>query len=428
MIPIPGCSGVNDGGKYCINPKYEGADSNIAIDSSLGEDAYISFGSRLGLCEGNCGGNNGHCKEGLECFQSNDEPVPGCTGIPSNGYYYCIYPQLNQTSVNNVLNNDGAFLRIGDNGTLTVYSADGNSVIWDTNGNGVQNGTTFDPLFDISLKLANQLSFAGLYRHSEMNFDFDSDTSEGGFHVDDGSIELFFTTSIAYKLAASYPVKSWSRLSFDVTLGSDIKAVAICVDDDVARSRNSTLARCLAIGGTDIEGTFGSNIIELEPLAESHTLKTFDIALKDLFPSRLLDIHYIGIMQVVNEGSTIQEMVAPSLIQNINFYEVTPEIEQRFLVSSDNDACAPLVDSDVCASGCLAATNTPGLHYTILREEGDFCTNSNTVLTQIEKDENEPCSFDNECRSGICQNLKCHSRVSHIYLLLKHFGLLFAFN
>jgi len=418
MTPVPGCSGVNDGKKYCIDPDFEGDTLIAALDDSSGTSAN-TYGA-LGLCQGNCD-HNDNCKEGLVCFRRNKESVPGCTGSPVDNYHYCIYPQLNTTDVIDSLNNDGAFLRIRDSGALTVFTVNG-TVIWDTENTMNQTGISFDPDSDISLQLENQLHFAGTYRHSEIHFDFDSDArkggfyGEGGFHVNADSIEVFSTTSIAYKLIASYPVSIHSRLSFDITLANDTEAIAICVDDGVTKRKdivdesiNRAGTKCLAIGGTAIAARFGTDIKTLDSLAEPGIMKSVDIALTELFFSRLSDIDYIGIMQVASEFSAIDDTL-PSLIQNINFYNKGIHYGRRSLVTSDTDPCVSTFDN-TCTPGCMAATTKEGLHHKLHRED-DFCISIANMLTQLTKNEEEPCLFHNECRSGLCQSNKCHSRVS----------------
>jgi len=50
---------------------------------------------RLGLCEGNCGGEDVNCGDGLVCLQRSglsdgSVVVPGCFGTPKMGYEYCV--------------------------------------------------------------------------------------------------------------------------------------------------------------------------------------------------------------------------------------------------------------------------------------------------------------------------------------------------
>ena len=379
----------------------------------------------LELCQGNCGESYIHCREGLVCFQRTEESVPGCIGSPTSNYHYCIYPELVvATTAVNTLNNNGAFLRVQDNGSLTVFTDGGSTVIWDANNNKTQTGMDFDPEFDISPQMANQMHFTGTYRHSEIQFDFDSDARKGGFHAGDNDayIEVYSTISITYRLTASYPVSIHSRISFDITLGSEIEAIAICVDNGIDVFEENTervLTKCLAFGGTAIAATFGTKIETLDSLAEPGITMSVDFALATLFPSRSSDIYYIGIMQVASAGSTIDDTL-PSRIENIYFYDQTITSGRRFLITGGPDPCEVSLASTIgspCAPGCMVATTKEGLYHEIQRE-GDFCTAVDNVLTQIKKNEEEPCLLSRECRSGICQDKKCHSRVSLVYKIL----------
>ena len=407
--------------------KSEDRPTTSPLDHSGGEFAYAK--GTLGICEGNCNIDN-HCQEGLVCFVRTDEPVPGCTGSPKQNFDYCIYPQLKNTVDVIVIDsstNTGSFLRIRDSGALTVFKSDG-TVIWDTKDDMKKTDILFDSEFDISPQDAS-LHFAGTYRHSEIRFNFDSDANKGGFHVKENDIEVFSTTSIAYKLFGPYTVSLHSMLSFDITLANDIEAIAICVDDGVKKRTDTVdegehraVTRCLAIGGTAIGARFGVNIKILDPPAEPEKKLSVHIPLSELFPSRLSKIGYIGIMQVATSEASVTDDKLTSLIQNIDISNPAIDSKTSISVTSDADPCNISLSTrgSACTLGCMAATTKKGLHHE-LQNEGDFCTTIEIMLTQITKNEEEPCHFDEQCRSGLCQDNTCSSNVSAVVTYVLNF-------
>jgi len=425
ISPVPGCSGISDGGNYCINPLVEDVTSHAQIRN----DAYFTpnfSGStftapNLGRCEGHCNADS-MCQEGLVCFQRNDnEFVPGCTGTPRNGWHYCIYPQLSQETAYDSLDYEGgSFLRIGDSGVLTVFTADGSGIIWNSTLSD-QSAVPFDHESDISLELANQLHFStDTYTHSTIQFDFDSETTLGGFHVNTASsIEIFSTTSLAYKLVTSYSVSRQSRLSFDIHVGRQIKAIAICLDQQSDYGTDTIIVTsCMAIGGTAIEETFGTDIQILSTSAENDNMVSIDIAVKELFPSRS-KFNIIGIMQVANLGTETDVNNITSLIENIDFHDISTEVGRRLLETGDTSPCDLLVYTidSACPPGCMVETTKGGLFHE-LQDVNDFCISMDIALKQTAKNEEETCSLDENCRSGLCQDNQCISKVSSVVILL----------
>eukprot|EP00979_Chaetoceros_neogracilis_P017510 scaffold10231_cov289-Chaetoceros_neogracile.AAC.1 len=274
MTPVPGCSGQNNGENFCINPNFEDADFNQPLDSSNGEYAYDH--GTLDLCEGNCQ-YDFNCVNGLVCSNaSNHGHVPGCTGTSVGSFNYCTYPEL-KSMMSTSISNDNVFLRVGDDGIVKVYNEGGTTLIWnsasiDSDTNVVSSETLFDAdRNDISALLTKLMYFHGSYSHVNIDFEFE-DAEDAGLHVDGNTVEVYATTSLAYRLLSPYPISALSTLSFDVTLGSDIDALAICIDDGVTAKMDGdgrAASICLALGGFAIEETLGKNVIHLGELLDS---------------------------------------------------------------------------------------------------------------------------------------------------------------
>ena len=402
MTPVPGCSNENTGINYCFNPKFDGAPVHQQLDSSLGWDAH-NFNRRLVVCEGDCD-DDSHCEDGLVCFHRDGisaPPPPGCTGTPITNMDYCIYPELKEIPPVEALVNDGAFLRVDDDGTVKVFSING-GIIWNSGSSLVQETAKFDIGSDVSIHLAKHLLYASDYSHSSIFKDFDR--SEGGFHADSNSIEIHGSISLAYELLDPFPVSSLSRISFNVTLGNGTEALAICMDDDLTPMKDSGDHRaettCLAIGGSSIE-TVLQNPIRLQILEESSSgPEEIVYSLMDLFPTRSTSaIKYIGFVKVTSDNGDIQ--LSPSLFESIRFYDVDED-------GQDNGRRLNIAEN--CTAGELVATLRAGLQDT-LQDIGDFCVPSLTMLKQIVLEEFEYCLDNTECRSGLCESNKCKSRV-----------------
>ena len=403
LTPIPGCSNENLGGNYCINPKFEGAPVNQQLDGSLGFDAHSKVKRKLFVCEGDCD-KDSHCEDGLVCFKRNSDdapPPPGCTGTPYQDMDYCTYPQLKNIFSGEALDNNGAFIRVSDDGMVKVFSSNGELIWWSSSVDQlVQETALFDIRSDISIHLATHLLYASDYVHSSVFKEFDS--SEGKFHADRNTIEIHGSISLAYELLDPFPVSALSRISFNVTLGNGIKVLAICMDDGLTPSIESDQraeTTCLAIGGSSIETVIKNPIRLLEEPSPGPDEIVY--SLMNLFPTRSTSvIKYIGFVQVISDNGDIE--FSPSFFESIRFYDV------------DNDGQANgrrLVNiGETCPAGELVATTKAGLQDT-LQDGGDFCVSSLTMLNQIVLEEGELCEVNNECRSGLCETNECESRV-----------------
>lgn len=434
MNPIPGCSGRNDGGNYCIAPLSPETDSEIpALDSSASWSAHLGK-VLLELCQGDCDIDS-HCAEGLVCFERNDlSPIPGCTGIGTEGMDYCAFPELIKKSTIDSISNNGAFLRVADEGIVKVYDEFGTTLIWSSENdevNKVVDQEFFDEYTDISIALEKLMYFAGPYAHLTIDIEF-SNAEDAGLHIKDNLVEVHSSTSLAYKLLAPYPVTALSTISFTVTLGSEIKALAICIDDGVTKrvqGDGRAASSCLALGGSAIVETFGKDILHLGVLGEGvgeledailegenvvqvrdleqdpalamYPLQTGTVEvkrkLKDLFPSKTSTVQYIAFVQIIDEVVAS----SPSIITNINLFEEQITLNTRRLSTSST-----------CQKGQLAAADKAGLHNTKNDLLNDFCVPSDKILQQITKNENDFCTIDNDCRSGLCVMDQCKSRVS----------------
>lgn len=403
LTPVPGCSNENTGDNYCINPKFEGAPVNQQLDDSLGWDAHAAVNRKLVVCEGDCD-EDSHCEDGLVCFQRNSDeapPPPGCTGTPYQHMDYCIYPQLKNIFTGEALDNNGVFIRVSDDGMVKVFSKSSGDIIWSSGSSSiVQETALFDISSDISIHLATHLLYAGDYSHSSFFKEFDS--SGGGFHADSSSIEIHGSISLAYELLDPFPVSALSRISFNVTLGNGIEALAICVDDDLTpmiESDHRAETTCLAIGGSAIETVLQNSISLLEEPSPGPDEIVY--SLMDLFPTRSTSvIKYIGFVQVTSANGGID--ISPSLLESIRFYDVDEDGQdngRRLINIAEN-----------CTAGELVATMKAGLQDT-LQDGADFCVSSLTMLNQIVLEEGDYCLVNTECRSGLCETNKCESRV-----------------
>ena len=354
------------------------------------------------VCEGSCDVDSS-CEDGLVCFQrySDDAPPPpGCTGTPKEDWNYCTYPQLNSIFSGEELDNNGAFLRVDDEGLVKVFSSNGELIWWSSVDPLVQETALFDLSSDISIHLATHLLYAGDYSHSSFFKEFDS--SEGGFHADSNSIEIHGSISLAYELLDPFPVSALSRISFNVTLGDGMDALAICVDDGLTPridNENRAETTCLAIGGSSVETVLQNSISLLEEPSPGPDEIVY--SLMDLFPTRSTSvIKYIGFVQVTSDNGGIE--FSPSLFENIRFYDVdTPGQDNgRRLINIP----------ETCPAGKLVATTKAGLQDT-LQGGADFCVSSLIMLNQIVLEEGDYCLDNTECRSGFCETNKCESRV-----------------
>ena len=362
-----------------------------------------------GLCQGNCGGDSG-CAGDLVCFDRNtfDALPPECTGTTNTYNNVCSYSTLTSPSVEDLINISESFLRVGDDGVLEVYGENsdfsGNlGLIW-TNANGLMmndfdGSVQYIPGTDISHRLATDMYFAGDYSHPSIKLG--SNEPNQGFHVDEKRLELSGTNFIAFQLASSVVVSSLSKISLTFTLGNGTDALAICLDDDITADRlnDRVLSSCLTLGGSNIYSVFyEGSVKEFEMSDEKWQIVNFDLF--QLFPSRSSAITSIGIVHKANEVDTLLGNITSTIIKNIAIFEDAPT--NRKMQTSN---------SLICPAGQIAATETPGLNQyrtTVL----DFCVDSKIVLEEITRNEGEPCTSNNKCRSGLCQNNICGSRVS----------------
>jgi trypsin len=109
-LTVPGCTGTRFNGKdYCYNP------SISTVLTNIGDEDGPASAFPLGLCQGDCDGDD-DCQEGLKCFKQ-DGPltVPGCTGTRFNEKDYCYIPSVlsapppaDPPPVDPALGNDGS--------------------------------------------------------------------------------------------------------------------------------------------------------------------------------------------------------------------------------------------------------------------------------------------------------------------------------
>jgi len=401
MTPVPGCSKENTGGNFCIIPEFEGA---------LVKQSLVDYGPNgnlvktpLDACEGNCN-KDSHCKDGLVCFLRNstsDPSPPGCTGTPTEIHNYCMYPQLKEIVAVEALDNNGAFIKVGDDGIVKVFSSNVNTLIWWSSVDQLVQETAFlDPRSDISIHLVPQLLYAGTYMHSSIYTN--DNTSEGGFHVNGTYIEVHGSISVAYELLEQYYVSAQSKISFTVTLGSDVEALAICMDDGLIQRTekdNRAETTCLALGGSSID-----TVLDDPKKLSDFSSGPRDVVylLHELFPTReSSQMKFVGFVQRTTRNSGDRGVPSPSIIERIRFYE------------DDQDTQRKLEEVVMrCPGGELAATSKAGLQDTKHNIQ-DFCVSSEILLKQIELDEGDYCLRDFGCRSGLCNKNSetCKSRV-----------------
>ncbi|GFH43554.1 hypothetical protein CTEN210_00027 [Chaetoceros tenuissimus] len=405
MTPVPGCSGPNEGYNVCIVEEYE----NKPLLGVIDEYNYFFRGENIDLCQGNCVVDD-DCIDHLVCTEPVEGKVQGCNGLPNNAWKYCTYPSLRQLDADNDFqSNFGAFLRVEDTGVVSIYSGS-KELMWNS-----VNGTNNQPYSteerepeDVSISNAKNMAFAGNYRHIGI-IDELSEVLGSGHHANSNSLEIYGTTSIAYELAAPFEVSAKSTLSFDVNLGTDIKALGICPDDGkTARfpGDGRVASFCLMIGGSSPTSVFNTKYVKSlsnDVASQQH----FEFRLIDLFPSRT-KVKFIGIVQVAKEN-VVSEL--KSTIENFNLSDDVG-ISSRRLNNEVGEPCSEYPCP--CPAGQLAVTKRPGIHYKRY-DSGDACTNPADVLTEITKNEGEDCDEPNECRSGICgDNFKCASRTIRV--------------
>ena len=433
VTPVPGCSGPNDGStNFCIDPSFTDSSPKIGEIGDKGLNAY-SLIEDLGLCEGNCDTN---CADGLVCISPDqDGSVRGCYGISNTNYKYCTYPILdNSKSSSGSLDFTESFFRVtntGNTGILQVYGlrtdlsvASEKYLVWDSNNlnlsNLVSENNDFDHDSDFSISTARDIFFSGDFTHHNLVMDIVENDSSG-LHVKTSSIEIHGSTSKSYEFASPIDVNQNTMISFDVTLGNGVKAIALCVDVVRVASDSSTdeglSTKCLAVGGTasspssseeaPYEGIL-SGYVSSDTTVEEGIKTTIEYKLSEMFPSRLERIKYIGIIQVVNENDV---SVTSSLIENLLFYDNNSNSQVNRMLTASSEIC-------VCGPNELASTQRAGLHHTC-SDALDFCSSAEDKLKEITKNENDFCSSHFECRSGLCQNNKCTSRVSeHSYFIV----------
>ena len=93
--PIPGCYGnARSSWDYCVASAPTKAPTSSISSKTHGHINNLSRdynGNDLRVCQGDCD-KDADCRSGLECFNpSGIGQVPGCSGSPRNGWYYCAY-------------------------------------------------------------------------------------------------------------------------------------------------------------------------------------------------------------------------------------------------------------------------------------------------------------------------------------------------
>ena len=423
VTPVPGCSGPNDGStNFCVDPSFIDSSPKIGEITDKGIDAF-SLIANLGLCEGNCDTN---CADGLVCISPDqDGSVRGCYGISNANYKYCTYPILdNSKSSSGSLDFTESFFRVTNTGILQVYGlstdlsvASEKFLVWDSinlkNSNPVSESNDFKHDSDFSISTARDIFFSGDFTHHNFIMDI-VENDNSGLQVTTSSIEIHGSTSKSYEFASPIDVNQNTMVSFDVTLGNGVKAIALCVDVVRVASDSSTdgglSTKCLAVGGTasspsspeeaPYEGIL-SNYVSSDTTVEEGIKTSIEYKLSEMFPTRLETIKYIGIIQVVNENDA---SVTSSLIEDLLFDDDNSDSQVNRKLTSSSEIC-------VCGPNELASTQRAGLHHTC-SDALDFCSSAEDKLKEITKNENEFCSSHFECRSGLCQNDKCTSRVS----------------
>lgn len=421
---VPGCTGLNDGiTNYCIDPAI--TEQNIPL-TNLDYDSFQS-GVIVSLCQGHCE-QDSNCRDGLVCMaQDSNGNIDGCVGTSTEeGWKYCTYPSLRSVidsgadsslSINDVRD---SFLRIHNEGKLQVFSKE-NGLIWDSvNGTKdgfevcTENNCGFNSDFDVSITTARDIIFAGDYNHVDFATDIE-ESIDGGLSVTTSSVKVKGTTSKAYEFVTPLHVNSTLYMNFTYTVVDGAKAFALCFDDGITKrveGDGRVLSKCAAIGGSSITDVLSTSVSldeNIQSTSQNETVVEF--GLSNLFPSQIGKLRYIGILQVMNDNVFTDSF---SLIEEPKFFykENVQENPQRRLDQTANSIC-------VCNSTELASTLAPGLHHTC-QAEGDFCTSAKNVLTEITKNENDPCLTASECRSGICgdgTNNVCLSEVRGILLI-----------
>lgn len=414
---VPGCSGLNDGiTNYCINPTF--TEQNVPLTNLDSKGSYINA-QPLNLCQGHCE-NDINCSEGLVCMaQDSNGNVDGCVGTsPNEGWKYCTYPSLRSVinsgadsslSINDV--ND-SFLRITNEGKLQVFSKE-DGLLWDSiNGTKTEfeeceTGSEFcgfNSDFDVSITTARDIIFAGDYNHVDFATDIE-ESIDGGLSVTTSSIKVKGTTSKAYEFVTPLHVNSTLYMNFTYTVVDGAKAFALCFDDGITKRverDGRVLSKCAAIGGSSITDVLSTSVSlddSIQSTSQNQTVVEF--GLSNLFPSQTGKLRYLGILQVMNDNVFTDSF---SLIEEPKFFYKGNA--RRRLDQTANNLC-------VCSSSELASTLAPGLHHTC-QAEGDFCTSAKNILTEITKNENDPCLTASECRSGICRDGVCSSEVRKI--------------
>lgn len=156
--PVPGCSGSNDGYNVCVDPSLVGEARNGEID----DFDRSSTGEALDLCQGQCISDS-QCRGRLVCVESEGDgsgifKVRGCNKNAQKNWKYCVYPAFSNVipvddEKNLLANVKQSFMRVENNGTLSVYNADTNTRLWNNEDMG---GTESDRHLDIQLTLEQQ--------------------------------------------------------------------------------------------------------------------------------------------------------------------------------------------------------------------------------------------------------------------------------
>ena len=432
MTNIPGCVGLNDGiTNYCVSPDafdafYASENSSFPQNKEIlnigtSKIEYTSRSSPLSLCEGHCEIDN-NCGPGLICKEQSQGKIEGCSDFSSNvraGWKYCTYPALTENKSSQNISIDSvndSFLRIHDTGVLQVYSKS-QGLIWDSE-EGVSKtfpckvGCTdnkfnedygFNEDYDLSVTTARDIVFAGDYIHADFVNKI-VESSNSGLSVTENSIKVKGSISKAYEFVSPLRVTASRKISFHYKLGDGVVALGLCADDGVKPSvsdNGRVKSTCLALGGTNVEEVFASHLspsVE-EIITKSENSTEVEIDLHKMFPSQTKELRYLGIIQVLQENFLTDSF---SFIFNSTFL---PSQDSKKL---NQDLC-------VCDSTELAATLTPGLHHTC-KSQDDFCTSASNILRQITRNENESCSSNLDCRSGVCDEEEkvCKSTVRSI--------------
>lgn len=415
--PVPGCSGSNDGYNVCVDPSLVGDDRIGEID---GIDRSIT-GEALDLCQGQCI-NDSQCKGRLVCVESEGDgngifKVRGCNKNAQQNWKYCAYPAFRNVipvddEKNLLANVKKSFMRVENDGTLSVYDEVTNTRLWNNEDVG---GTESDPSFrhsvDFSISTAKDLTFAGEYRRTGVYYQFQEELERSGFHVDGTEIQVHGSTSKAYQLAAPYQVNARSTLSLQFTIGTGVKALAICPDDGLnprVEGNGRVVTSCLLLGCKAIEAF--DDIFDINYVKVVADDKCDDgsasVPLSSVFPS-VKKLKYFGLIQIMNENLA---EISNSVIMNLN-------IEDEEEVSDDRRRTTITPDPLKCGPGELVVTTKPGLYH-VKESINDFCTPAGNVLKMITKNEGDACSSDGECRSGKCVGDICVSEVSKIAITL----------